>query len=840
MTTHARVVVIGGGVVGASILYHLARIGWSDCALLERTELTAGSTWHAAGLLPLYHPNYTLSQLNLRSLELYGRLHAETGQHVGFHQCGQLRLATSQDRLDEYEHYLGLARSMGIDCGIVSPSRAAELWPLADMSDVLGALYHPQDGHIAPADLTQALAVGARSRGAKIHRQTEVTAISQRASGEWQVTTSKGDFIAEHVVTATGNYARQTGRMVGLEVPSIPVLHQYLVTDAIASVRERRAAGLPELPVLRDDKTKFYLRQENDGLILGPYDDDPPAWAVDGVPPDFGADLLPPELDRVEHQIEGAIARCDAFGTAGIKSVVNGPIAHTPDGSPLIGPAPGLRNYWLAEGFTAGILVAGGAGHYLAEWITEGEASIDMWPVDPRRYGRHVGKAYTVRKNNETYGHISDLHYPNLELPAGRPAKTSPCHDRLSRAGAVWHETGGWERAGWFAPSDMVPETPTYRKSEAFAHVAEECRAVREAVGLIDLTSFAKFEVDGPDAERFLDGLLANALPRKGRVALAHALSASGKVMSEFTVARLSDEQFYLVGPALTERHDEDLLCRAIQPGTKVDVRNVTMGWGCFVLAGPNARQLLAKLTDTPLDNKAFPWFGWRDCEIGWATGVRVLRVNYVGELGYELHHPIAFQHHLLDQIERVGAEFGLRYVGFRALDSLRLEKSYRAIKAELTGEDTLDQAGMARFARPEKGAFTGRDAVLAERERPKTRMLVTLAVDCASSNAEPGSNQTIYLAEKPVSRSLSGGFGHHAGTGLVLAYLPTELAIPGTQLELAILGTRYPAWVIPDSPHDPENLRPRGLAEDAGSTAPRRAAGAAGRPTSQDLTTAK
>ncbi len=810
MTTYVRAAVVGGGVVGTSILYHLAQRGWSDCILLERTELTAGSTWHAAGLLPLYHPNYTLSQLNLRSLELYGRLEAETDQDVGFHKCGQLRLATSRDRLDEYEHYIGLARSLGIDCEIVSPARAGELWPLADMSDVLGALYHPQDGHIAPADLTQALAKGARARGAKIHRQTEVTAITQLSSGEWHLTTPKGDFVAEHVVAATGNYARQTGQMVGLNLPSIPVLHQYLVTDGIEEVRQRRAADQVELPVLRDDRAKFYLRQENDGLILGPYDDDPPSWAVHGVPPDFGADLLPPELERIERQIEGAITRCAVFGSAGIKSVVNGPIAHTPDGSPLIGPAPGLRNFWLAEGFTAGILVAGGAGHYLSEWITEGEASVDMWPVDPRRYGRHVGKNHTLLKNRETYGHIFDIHYPNLEMPAARPAKTSPRYDRLTKAGAVWHETGGWERAQWFAPESTTPETLTFRRSEAFSHVATECRAVREAVGLIDLSSFAKFEVSGAGAEAFLDRFLANRMPSAGRVALAHALTPSGKVAAEFTVARLAQDRFYLVGPALTERHDEDLLHRAASPDLQVDIRNVTMGWGCFVLAGPNARRLLGELTDTPLDNDAFPWFGWRECDLGWASEIRVLRVNYVGELGYELHHPIAFQHHLLDQIETAGVAYGLRHVGFRALDSLRLEKSYRAVRVELTGEDTLDMAGMSRFARADKGSFTGCEAVVAERMRPVARKLVTLAIDCAGSDVEPGGNQAIHAGDKIVGRTLSGAFGHFVGTGLALAYLPPDFAAPGTALEVTILGNRYAVKVIADSPHDPDNLRPR------------------------------
>ncbi|NKB65024.1 MAG: FAD-dependent oxidoreductase [Gammaproteobacteria bacterium] len=807
MTTHARVAVIGGGAVGASILYHLAQLGWSDCVLLERTELTAGSTWHAAGLLPLYHPDYTMSHINLRSLELYARLEAETGQPVSFHQCGQLRLATTQDRLDEYRHYLGFARSMGIDCELISPEECKKLWPIADFSDVLGALYHPQDGHIAPADLTQALAKGARDKGAKVHRFTEVTSITRAPSREWHLNTPKGDFVVEHVVTATGNYAWQTGQMVELNVPSIPVLHQFLVTDSVEEVRQSRAIGEPEYPVLRDDKGQFYLRQENDGLLLGPYDHVPPSWAVDGVPADFGADLLPPDLDRVMGHIEAVVARCPDFGEAGIKSVVNGPIAHTPDASPLVGPAPGLDNYWLAEGFTAGILMAGGAGQYLAEWIVNGEASVDMWAVDPRRYGRHVGKRHTTQKNEETYGHIFDIHYPNLQMPASRPAKTSPCYDRLTRAGAVWGETGGWERAEWFAPEGVV-ETLSYRKSEAFEHVATECRAVREDVGLVELSSFSKFELVGPDAERFLDGLLANRLPRVGRITLSHALTESGKVRSEFTVVRLAEHHFYLIGPALCERQDEDVLRRALSLDLQVTITNITMGWGCFVIAGAKSRDLLKALTDVDLSNEALPWFAVKTFELGWATDIRLLRVNYLGELGYELHHPIAFQHHLLDQIEQAGTALGLRHVGFRALDSLRLEKSYRAIKAELTTEDSLDEAGLSRFVCPEKGDFIGRSAVLAEREKPAARRLVTLSIDCAESDTEPGPNQAVLMEGTVVSRTLSGAFGHFVGAGLALAYLPIPLAEPGTELKLSILGDLYPARVIPDTPHDPTNLR--------------------------------
>ena len=450
MKKQFRVVIVGGGIVGTSVLYHLCKLGLTDCCLLERTQLTAGSTWHAAGLLPIYFPNQTMSLINRYSIELYKRLELDSGQPVGFHQCGQLRLASNSDRLDEYRAYMSFARNYGIDCNLISKEEAQVLWPLARLDNIVAALYHPTDGHIAPADLTQAMAMEARRMGAKISLNTEVSAIKSTLSGEWNISTSRGNIVAEHVVTATGNYARQTGAMVGLNIPSIPVLHQYLVTETIEEFAQYNKLGLPEMPVLRDDRARFYLRQENDGLILGPYDRNPKSWAVNGVPEGFGAELLSPDYETLEPFIEGTIERVVSFADAGIKTVVNGPIAHTPDGFPIVGPAPGLKNYWLAEGMVAGICYGGGVGRYLAEWIIEGVPTIDMWPVDPRRFNNHVGKTYTRTKNEETYGHIFDIHYPNLEMPAARPGKTSPCYDRLTRAGAVWGVTGGWERARWF------------------------------------------------------------------------------------------------------------------------------------------------------------------------------------------------------------------------------------------------------------------------------------------------------------------------------------------------------------------------------------------------------
>jgi dimethylglycine dehydrogenase len=811
MTKQVRVAVIGGGVVGVSVLYHLAKLGWTDCCLLERTQLTAGSTWHAAGLLPFYYPNQTMSLINKHSMELYARLETETGQPSGFHQCGQLRLATDQDRLDEYRAYLSFARRFGIECDLISREEAQKLWPLANLQDVIAALYHPTDGHIAPADLTQAMAIAARGLGAKIHLETEVTAMSQTPSGEWRITTPKGEFLAEHVVTATGNYARQTGAMVGLNVPSIPVMHQYLVTETIGEFEKYNKAGLPEMPVLRDDKTRFYLRQENDGLILGPYEPNPESWAINGVPKGFGAELMTPDYDILEPFIEGTIERVASFADAGIKTVVNGPIAHTPDAYPLVGPALGLRNYWLAEGMVAGICYGGGVGRYLAEWITEGAPTIDMWSVDPRRFNTHAGKIHTHIKNEETYGHIFDIHYPNLEMPAARPGKTSPCYDRLTKAGAVWGVAGGWERARWFdVDGTNTPETLTFRRSNAFKVIGEECRVIREGVGLIDFTSFAKWEVSGPDALAFLERALANKMPvREGRVTLAHALDQKGRFCAEYTVARLAGDRFYLCGPAFSELHDEHVLRSRLRPQDRVSITNISMGWGCFTIAGPKSRDLLSRIVDGSLENDTFKWFDVHEREVGWATNVRVMRVNYCGELGWELHHPIAFQNHIFDQVQAAGRDLGLRHVGFRALESLRMEKSYRAVTQELTSQNTLSEVGLGRFIAKDKTGFIGAEAVAAQAANAPVQ-LVTLEVFCEGGGVEPAMNQAVRAGEDVIALTTSGAYGHFLGKHLAMAILPKEYAAEGTSLSVEILNERYDAMVIADSPHDPENRRPR------------------------------
>jgi dimethylglycine dehydrogenase len=810
MKSHARVVVIGGGIVGVSTLYHLVKRGWTDVVLVEKTELTAGSTWHAAGLLPLFNMSYSVGQLHKYSVDLYKTLEAETGQPVSFHQTGNLRLATNWERMDEYKKYTGTANTIGVPFELIGPAEVKKLWPLCETDGIVGALFHPHDGHVAPADVTQALATGARRGGAEINRQTKVVAIQQKPNGEWLVKTDKGDITAEHVVTATGSWARQVAAMVGLDIPVIPVEHQFIVTEPTPELVERHKQGLKELPVLRESDQSYYLREERQGLIVGPYERHAPAWAVDGVPDSFGQELLAPDFDRIQVHIDAAMRRVPMLAKAGIKDCINGPIPYTPDGSPLIGPAPGLRNYWLAEGFSFGITAAGGAGRLLAEWMVEGETAIDAWDVDARRFGAYANKRYTKIKNEEAYEHIFIIHYPFEERPGARPAKASPSYDRQKALGAVFGQKFGWERANWYAPKGMEPkEAYSFRRTNFFEPVREECRAVRERVGIQDLTGFSKFEVRGPGAEAFLDRLVANRLPKKvGRIALAHVLTPQGGVRSEFTITRLAEDRFYIISAAAAEAHDYDLLWRNAPQDGSVTIEDLTINHGVLVLSGPHARDVLQKLTDTDLSNAAFPWLSGKDILVGWAP-VRALRVNFVGELGWELHHPLAYQIHLWESLMQAGAEFDIRPYGIRAMDSLRIEKSYKYWRVDLSTEYSALEAGLSRFVHLNKGEFAGREALVRQQQNGLPRNFVTLA--CEVKDADPLGNEPIWQGKRMVGRATSGAYGYSVGKSLAVGYVEPDVAAPGTKLEIEILSERFPATVIPESPWDPENARLRG-----------------------------
>ncbi|HEX4241373.1 MAG TPA: FAD-dependent oxidoreductase, partial [Steroidobacteraceae bacterium] len=755
-----------------------------------------------------------VGQLHKYSVDLYKKLPGETGQDVSFHVTGNLRLATSRERMDEYQKYCGTANTIGVPFKIITAAEVRALWPLVELGDgaatpkIVGALYHPDDGHIAPADLTMALRKGARARGAEIHEQTEVTAVARTPSGEWRLTTSKGEITAEHVVCATGNYARQTGRMFGLNVPSIPVEHQYIVYDESPELKAYRQKGGRELAVLRESDQSYYLREERMGWILGPYEAGAPARFADGVPEWFGKSLFEGDLERLLPHVEAAQRRVPALANCGIKDIVNGPIAYSPDGSPLIGPAWGVRNLWLNEAHSFGITAAGGSGWQLAEWIVEGEPGIDMMAVDPRRFGPYTSKRYVVTKNEETYRNVFTIHFPDEERADGRPAKTSPVYDKLARMGAVFGQRYGWERANWFAPPGVPAKDQwSFRRTNYFEHVGNEVLNLRRHVGVIDLTPFTKHEVTGPGAERWLDGLVANKVPTKiGRMALSHALTRRGGIRSEFTITRFGEQHFYVVSAGAAERYDGDYLDQMLPADGSVTLRNVTGSRGCFVVAGPRARDVLAKLSDRPLDNEKFPWLTAQIAELGLATDVYLLRVNFVGALGWELHFPIEYAHHLFDAIFEAGAEFNIRMAGMRAMESLRIEKSYRMWGSDLTPDYTPFEAGLDRFVRMNKGDFIGRGALEKQLAAGVPNRFVTFEVH-GVTDADPLGNEPLFDQKGAmIGRATAGYYGHTLGKSLGLGYIKPEHAAVGTEIEILILGERRRATVLVDSPYDPEN----------------------------------
>ncbi len=835
MRSKARAVVIGGGVVGVSTLYHLAKKGWSDAVLVERKELTSGSTWHAAGLLPLFNMSYSVGQIHKYSVGLYRRLEAETGQNVGFRQVSNIRLARTKDRMDEFLFYKGVAETIGIEVKVLTLAQVKEAWPLCETDGIIGAIQHPADGYIQPADLTQALAKGSRALGAEINRNTVVTAI-ERVSGGWVVKTEKGDIACEHVISCTGNFARRTGAMVGLDIPVIPVEHQYIVTEPHPAIVERQRQGLPEMGVLREADSSWYMREENGGLLLGPYEKGAPCCYVDGPSPQSEYELFQEDLDRLAPHIETAITRVPAFGEVGIKKVYNGAIAYTPDGSPIIGPAWDLPNFWLNEGHSFGVTAAGGAGWQIAEWIVEGEPSIDMLGVDPRRFGPYATKGYLKVKNEEAYANVFTPHYPDEERQAGRPLKTAPCYDRMRALGAVFGSIYGWERPNWFAPdgygidlaslakpdvltnenhprpdpNGRVKEIWSFRRSNYFEPVGQEIRNITQNVGLQDMSPFAKAIVSGKGARQWLDSILANRIPKtRGRIALCHLLTKNGGVRAEFTVYERAPDEFYLVSAGALERHDHDILRKLLPKDGSVSFESVTQAYGVLVLAGPRSRDVLQKLTDADLSNGAFPWLSGKAISVG-PIGLHALRVNFVGELGWELHHPIASQNALFDLLMQAGAEFAIKPFGIRAMLSMAVEKSYRLVGRELSIEYAALESGLDRFVHLNKGEFLGRDALVHWREKGFANRFVTLELDGVTDIDARGS-EPIRRNGEIVGRCTSGGYGWRVNKSLALAMVRPDLGEIGSELEVTLLGKPHRAIVIAESPFDPSNERLRG-----------------------------
>jgi len=794
--------------MGCSLLYHLTRLGWRDVVLIEKNELTAGSTWHAAGLCTHFAHNLMTMQMRAYSVQLYKHALAEdTGRPVGFHPCGALRIASSPARMDEFRYVRALGRYAGMEFQLLSPSELRALHPLADTANLLGALYEPWDGYVDPSQATHAMAGGARDAGAEIYRHAAVERIERTAGGEWCVHTPEGAICCEIIVNAAGTWAREIGAMMGLDLPIVPMLHQYVVTDRLEAV----AALERELPVIRDPQQSWYIRQEGLGLIVGPYEHDGQPWGIDGIPKDFGMELLPPDLARIESILLEAAGRVPALAEAGIKRIVNGPITFTPDAGPLVGPACGLSNAWLLTGSSMGVMEGGGAGKFLAEWIVGGEPPMDAWAVDPRRFGAYADRDYRLAKAVECFAHQYAVHFPYEERPAGRPKRKASTYEALLQEGAVFGCVNGWERANWFASGGPLAPVPlTFRRPEWFARVGAECAAVRDRVGLTDMSHLSKFEVRGRDAAEFMAALGANQPPaRIGAVALTHALTRGGGVRSEFTVTRLAEDHYYLTSAAAAEMHDFDLLRAHAREFSAVTVSNESARLGVLAIAGPHARDVLSKLTAADLGNGAFPWMSARNILVAGQT-VRALRVAYVGELGWELHCEADCQRDLLRELMRSGAAYGLSLFGAYAMNSMRLEKAYRAWGSDLTTERTPIEAGLIQFVRPGAREFAGREALASHAARPHAMRMVLL--ELTGGLLDPFYNHPVLCAERAVGIVTSGGYGHRTGRKLALAYLAEgwDPQNADSALQVQVLDELCSARILPRAPYDPENLRLR------------------------------
>ncbi|MRX49379.1 FAD-dependent oxidoreductase [Paracoccus sp. S-4012] len=801
MSTDAQVLIIGGGAMGVSLLYHLAKLGWSDLVLTEKNDLTHGSTWHAAGLCTHFAHNPTIQEMRATSVRLYRDiLPQETGQDCGFHRSGAMRVTRNPDRMDEFAHVAGLSRFTGYELRLLGPDEIAELHPLARTEGLLGGIYEPDDGHVDPTLATHAMAQVARERGATILRRNPVTAI-RREGGGWLVETAKGAIRARHIVNAAGTWGWEVGHMMGLNIPSVPVLHQYLVTDTLPEVAERIAAGLPELPIIRDPEESWYVRQERDGLILGPYEKDAEAWSIDGCPPDFGADLMPPDLDRVEDIIAAAMARIPALETGGVKSVVNGPITFTPDANPLIGPAHGLPGAWLLTGSSMGVMEGGGAGWFLAHWMTHGAPPMDALAVDSRRFGAWADRDYRVAKAVECFGLQFGVHYPFEERPAARGKRLTPLHSRMLERGAVMGAAHGWERPNWFSDAPGAEAVPSFRRSNWFDAVARECRGVTEGVGVADMSVFSKFEISGAGTAAFLATLGSNTPPRAGRVGLIHVLTPAGGVQAEFTVARLAEDRAWLTSAAAAEEMDEDLL-RARAEGHDVTVEAMTEDYGVLAVMGPRARDLLATVTEANL-GAGFPWMSIREIEVA-GIPVRALRLSYVGELGWELHARAADMPALFDAVWAAGQPLGLVPFGAYAMNAMRIEKGYPAWGSDLTTERTPEESGLGFLVKTDGRDFVGREALLARMASADRWEMVLLEV--ATEGTDPFYSHPVLHEGRAVGIVTSGAWGHRTGRPLTLASLRERGLREG--LKVAILGRECPATVLDRPPFDPENTR--------------------------------
>jgi dimethylglycine dehydrogenase len=806
MKSHARVAVIGGGVTGCSILYHLAKAGWSDALLLERSELTSGSTWHAAGGTSALTGSANMSMLHKYSFELYPKLEEETGQSCGFHPVGRIALARTEARVEELKILKSKARRVGLDPVFLSNEEAMERAPILDLSGVRAMLFDPASGHVDPSGVTQAFAAGARLHGAEIQRQCPVIETNPRADGSWEVVTEQGSFVAEHIVNAAGLWAREVAALAGAWLPLMPVEHHYFVTENIPVLEQLDH----EIPMIGDADAEFYLRQEGKGLLLGAYENTCTHWSEHGTPADFGHELLPDDLDRIERNLTQAVESIPVLGTAGIKRVVNGPMIFSPDLNPLLGPYPGLRNYWCACGVMTAFSQAGAIGMLLTNWMTEDDPGLDVFMWDLTRFGTWAGKSYTRARTGDMYSTRFKTIYPYEDRQAGRPVKTTPIYEVQKARGAVFGANYGLEYPLWYATGGkQQADDFTFHRPNWFEPVGEECRALRSGVGLLEVSTYGKYRISGPKAESWLDHVLANAVPREaGRMVLSPMLNPRGRLVGDFTVSRLGDQEFFLVGSGAMERFHLRWWDQWL-PASGVLVESLTPRWVGFNIAGPKARTLLERLSHADVGRDAFPFLTARRMEVGPVRESLVLRISFTGELGYEMFFPPEYQRALLAAMEEAGEDLGLRLVGSRALASLRIEKSFPSWGAELSPDYSPFDAGLSRFVKLDKTDFVGRDAALRLKQQEPDHRLTLLVVDAADADAWGG--EPVLRDGEYLGYVSSAAFGHCAGESLALAYLKGDAAGAGEGLSIELIGETRPVRVLSEPAVDPKGERMRG-----------------------------
>ncbi|SLN61040.1 4-methylaminobutanoate oxidase (formaldehyde-forming) [Falsiruegeria litorea R37] len=809
--TKARVVIIGGGVVGCSSLYHLAKKGWTDCVLLEKNELTAGSTWHAAGNVPTFSTSWSIMNMQRYSTELYSGLAEEVDYPMNYHQSGSIRLAHTKERMQEFERAMSMGRYQGIEMEMWTPEEAKERYPFLETHDLAGVLWDPSDGDIDPAQVTQALAKGARDMGQKIIRFCPATGVTQHDDGTWTVHTDKGDIACDYVVNAAGYYAQRIGEWFlpygGRTVPSMVMEHQYLLTEQIPEVEAWSKEHGGKLPLIRDVDVSYYLRQEKHGYNLGPYEPNCKGhWLSDDdkMPEDFSFQLWQEDLDRIEDIVTDAMERVPLMQTSGVSSVINGPIPYAPDGLPMIGPMPGVKNAFEAHTFTFGIAQGGGAGKVLAEWIVDGHTEWDMWAVDPRRYTDYTDQDYCNQKGMEVYGNEYAMHFPHHEWPAARDKKLSPVHAKVKELGGVMGVYNGWERANWFAQEGddtSLEATHTWGRSGPWEQrIKEECEAVRDGVGVLDLPGFSRFYLSGEGAAEALRGLVTGGLPKVGRINLVYVSDSRGRILTEMSCMRLGEDEFVMITAATAQWHDRDILVNAMPAG--VTVMDVTTTRDTLIVTGPKSRDLLAGMSDADLST------GWLTHQAATVAGrpAHLVRVSFAGELGWEVH---ALNEDMPAIYEAI-LEAGAKPFGMYALNSLRLEKGYRAWKGDLSTDYSLLEGGLGRFVKLDKPQdFPGKAAIQNERQQGVKKSFVTLTVEAGDADAPYMS--CIWSGDEIVGETTSGGWGYRVGKSIALGMVRAELAQPGTELEVEIYGQKCRAVVQEDQPlWDPANERLR------------------------------